>query len=448
MCYLGVLALVVAVSSLADHHLSKDPGYPAPFPRFGGDWLLGGLVRFDGGWYLEILENGYTFAGPDQQSAVAFFPAYPTATWLVAQVVGNATLALVVVTVVAGLVATVLLHDWVRRRLDERTARVAVAVLVVFPYAWYLFGAAYADALFLASVLAAFVLVDRDHPVLAGLAGALATAGRPVGAAVIVGLAAVHAERRGLVVLPRLDAWRRAGTGPRWWRPDAGADGTRERDPVGQGSGADTSVAATVTEVPARPRLVETNLRRLRPGDAGVLLSVAGLGAWSTYLWVRWGDPFLFATVQQAPGWDQGAGPRTWFKAPLVDRLENARCQVADLRHGTANCGPRPGPELLYTGGVLVQGLLLVLAAVVTVLVVRRLGWGIATYNLLVVLPPLLGSKDFQGSGRYVLAAFPSLVVLATVLVDRPVARRAWLVASGIALVVLTHLYARGYYVA
>ena len=37
----------------------------------------------------------------------------------------------------------------------------------------------------------------------------------------------------------------------------------------------------------------------------------------------------------------------------------------------------------------------------------RRFGWGYAAYAAVVIAIPIIGTKDFMGTGRYVLAAFP-----------------------------------------
>ena len=60
-----------------------------------------------------------------------------------------------------------------------------------------------------------------------------------------------------------------------------------------------------------------------------MLVSLVGVAAWSGYLWVRFGDPLAFLTVQGALGWDQGSGPATWFKvAYLLDWQQRLRNPV------------------------------------------------------------------------------------------------------------------------
>jgi hypothetical protein len=368
-------------------------------PNYTGSWLLGGWFRFDAGWYDIIARNGYSYAGPDLQAPVAFFPAYPLVLRALHAVTGLPVPLLgTLVTMAAGAGAVVLFHRWCALRCGPRVARTAVVVLVVYPYAWYLFGAVYADALFLVAALGAFVLVERDHTVWAGVVGAVATATRPVGVALVLGLVAVVLMRRH--VLEKGDG--------RW---------------------------------PLR-----VDLRRLRPGDAGVLLSTAGLLGWMGYLGVTFGNPLAFQAVQQAPGWDQGSGPRTWFKLGFLERMTQL---PGDLRQWLAGTGGIDAwKEVLYNTGLLLQAVLMGVFIVLLVVVWRRIGWAYVVYAAGVIAVPLVGSKDFQGVGRYLLAAFPCIAAAAYLLADRPLLRRIWVPASALLLCGWAFAFARGYYVA
>lgn len=390
LVFLGVAAVLVVVVGWSNAVLDRSPVYPVDPVQFPGSWLLEGWYRFDGGWYRQIIEHGYYSMGPDLQSPIAFFPAYPLVVRAVAVVLRDPILAGIVVTFASGLTTTVLLYRWGVDKFGTGTARLAVLVLVLYPYAYYLFGAVYADALFLAATLGAFVLLEKGHPILAGVAGAVATAARPVGIAVLVGLVAVTICKRG---------------GLRRWR-------------------------------------------ELRPADAGVLLSLAGIGAWCTYLWISYGDPLLFNKVQSAAGWDQGTGPATWFKRAFVGRLPKLPFWISDVFAGSTTHHPTPWAETVYTLGLVLQGALILGALLLVPLVIRRLGWGYGIYVLAVVAIPLLGSKDFQGVGRYVLAAFPCFVVGAELLGKHRTARLLWFPISAALLVLLASGYARGYYIA
>ena len=180
MAYLltaAVLLLVVVAST--------GPGDALPGSE-GIGWIQG-WARWDSGWYYAIAEHGYTYS-TETQSSVAFFPTYPL---LLA--VGSAVLPVYVagyvITLLSGLVSCLLFTRWCLDRMPRVPAIFAIALLMLYPYSYYLYGAVYADALFLASAIAAFMLLDRGHPLLAGLVGIAATAGRPVGLAVLAGLA-------------------------------------------------------------------------------------------------------------------------------------------------------------------------------------------------------------------------------------------------------------------
>jgi hypothetical protein len=94
------------------------------------------------------------------------------------------------------------------------------------------------------------------------------------------------------------------------------------------------------------------------------------------------------------------------------------------------------------------QAGLLVAGLVAIPWVVRRFGVAYGVYVGLVLAPALLGSQDFQGAGRYLLAAFPVFALAGAILADRPPLRRVAVPISIVLAVVLTSFYARGYYVA
>jgi hypothetical protein len=379
-------------------------------PWYTGPDLFRGWVRWDAGWYRSIVDNGYYFA-KDRQSSVAYFPVYPLVTEFLADVLGGDPSAWgVAVTIASGLVVAVLFHRWCRERMSRPRAATALLCMVLWPYAFYLFGAVYADALFLAMVLLAFTFVERDQPVLAAVAGAVATATRPVGAAVVVGLVLRTLERRGALRLPVLDKVRWLGAvGGRAGAPAALADRTDDR---------------------ARG-WITLDLRRLRRTDPAVVLSICGLLAYMLYLWHEFGEPFAFAQAESAPGWDQDPGPRVWLKFAWWSRLLHL-----------------PGSGPWYFTGITIQAALAAGLLLLVPLVLKRFGWAYATYTVSVLAIPLIGSKDFMGIGRYSLAAFPSFAILGELLATRPRARAACLVSGSIGLVALAAAFSRNGYVA
>lgn len=225
-------------------------------PRMVADWLLGNWLWWDGGWYLSIARNGYGYI-PHQQSSVAFFPSYPLAVRLLGALVpGGHAVAALAITAACGLAGLLLFQRWCERRMSAFAAHWAVVVLAVYPYAWFLYGAAYADALLLVATILAFLLIEADRPLAAGLVGIIATAARPTGIVVLVGLIVLTLDRRGLL----------GGRG------------------------------------------------RLHQHDLGIGLSAIGIVGWCIWLAVRFGNPFAFIETEGAKGWDRAPGVATWFK--------------------------------------------------------------------------------------------------------------------------------------
>lgn len=380
--FLAVTAALTVVVALADRRI-------ATLGHTGLPWV-DGWFRFDSGWYWSIVSDGYGYR-PGEQSSIAFFPVFPllarAVAWLVpgvdtpsqVQVVGH------VLGLGTGLAAVLLLGRWLWQRLPRRSAVLGVVVVLAYPYTLFLHGPMYADGTFLVLAILAFGLLERRWYLAAGLVGALAVASRPFGVAVAVGLVVRAFE------LLAEDAAR-----------DTGADVTR----VGW-------------------RSVLDAWRRLRPRHAGVLVAGLGLVGWMVYLGVAFGDPLAFVKVESAPGWDQGVGPRTWFKVELFRALAAGHWRMG------VNLG--------------LQALACLLVVLLLPRVVRRFGWGYAAYTLVVIAIPILGTKDFMGAGRYALAAFPAMGAAGDWLAERP----AWVTRVAVALmavvmVVLTWYFASG----
>jgi len=388
-----VAGVVWTTVYLAGRHLPREYLYPRRYDPGGGP-LIEGWVRWDAGWYREIVRHGYRYY-PGVQSSAAYFPAYPLAIAAVAWAFPSIAAAGVFVTVASGLGSALLFHRWCAARMAPAQATTALVVLLVFPYAFYLYGAIYADAFFLLVVLTAFVLVERDHLWLAGLAGFVATASRPTGIAVAIGLVLVVVERRNLA----------RSSGP---EPAADRSGSR--------------VGGFVAQLRRR-----FDPHALSWSAAPLLISFGGLAAWSGYLWYRFGDPLLFVHIESR--WGQGAGPRTWFKVEFFH-------QMRFVTHS------------IFSAGLIVHALAGVGALLLVPRIARRFGWAYAAYVLLVMGIPVVGTKDFMSCARYLLAAFPVFAVIGDWLAERDstALRNAWVGVSSVLLVGFAALWAMGKY--
>jgi len=385
----GYAALVVLTTVVA----MMGSGRRGPVIDDQRPWIAAWLVG-DATWYQRIANDGYFYV-PGQQSSVAFFPTYPLSVRGVGRLFGgDYHLAGWLVSTLAGGAAVLAFTAWVWPRLPRPAAITAVALLMLYPYSFFLYGAMYSDSLFLLLAIGAFLLVERRQFWWAGLIGALATAGRPVGVAVAVGSVVRVLEMLATAGLGRPTAAERPG---RWW--------------------------------PDRARLGDLfrAIPRVRWREAGILLSGLGLAAWCTYLWIAFGDPVAFASVQGAPGWNQGGGPRTWFKVQYLGLFVY-------------------GWNLDLAVRLSAQALMVLLAILLLRRVWRLFGWGYLAYAVVVLAIPLIGTKDFMGTGRYVLAAFPVIAagghLLATIRFRwvRPVV----LGLFGAGLLVATFVFASG----
>ena len=138
----------------------------------GGD-PVAGIVRWDGNWYLRIAQHGYQYWEATRwQQATAFFPLLPWVTRAVQFATGSQTIAVVLVTNLASLVAVVMVWAAVSGWRRERVANAAVVVLLAYPSSLFLWGF-FTEAMLVALSAAAFLAQERDRP---WVAGALAAA--------------------------------------------------------------------------------------------------------------------------------------------------------------------------------------------------------------------------------------------------------------------------------
>jgi hypothetical protein len=165
------------------------------FLAAGGKPVVG-AARWDDGYYLTILRQGYRpFAdyGPYQQTN--FFPLLSWATRAVQVVVRSETVAVHTVVSAASLAAAVTVFAVARRSYDDKTATIAIVLLLAAPgsiFLWLFFTEGLFIALSAGAILAAQSGRDRLGAVL-GIAVAMT---RPLGVLIIVPLVLARLERR------------------------------------------------------------------------------------------------------------------------------------------------------------------------------------------------------------------------------------------------------------
>ncbi len=254
--FLAVAAACAVVGSVSITLLGV-PGSGRQIEHF--TWpFLDMWVRWDAGWYEQIALREYNYSATEQ-SAAAYFPLYPLAMRVVMLTGMNVFLAGILLTFLFGAAAVMVFSQWAKQ-LEPESASLATWLLVLWPFAFYIVGAVYSDALFLLCVTMAFLQLERGKVGWATFFGALATATRPIAPAVVLGLLVRHLELR-----------RAAG-------------------------------------------------QPLRVKDLLPAASAAGLLAFMAFLWWRFGDPIGFVTTQA--GWQQLSGPAAVFKYGALEKMK------------------------------------------------------------------------------------------------------------------------------
>jgi Gpi18-like mannosyltransferase len=170
------------------------------------------LLSWDGGWFLNVAEQGYPHgfaydaSGAVTGNGLAFFPLYPMLIRGLAALGPSYASSAIVITALAGLAGAVVIFELGRvladdGRLGEAARRRPKAVgyaLVVLVYGQpmsVVFSMGYTEGLFVALVAGALLAAYRRSWLFAGLLGVLAGLTRPTGAAVAVALAVAAAAR-------------------------------------------------------------------------------------------------------------------------------------------------------------------------------------------------------------------------------------------------------------
>jgi hypothetical protein len=182
-----LIAWILAAGTLLLFRSSLNPDrYRWDRPRIHD---LGSVVdvwaRWDSDWYIQIAQHGYIWPS----ARPAFFPLYPLLVGGLGHLLGgHYVLAGVLVSLAAGALAFVLFFQLAELKLGSSAALRATFFLAIFPTTLF-FGAVYSESLFLLLSVAAFLLAERGRFGLAAVAAGLAALTRPVGLALVPGLA-------------------------------------------------------------------------------------------------------------------------------------------------------------------------------------------------------------------------------------------------------------------
>jgi hypothetical protein len=181
----GLLALVVLFGgAMTQERPDRDPNTRL-WQAFPDSYFWDGWARWDSGWFMTIVEEGYA-AGENARRKAAFFPLYPYATRELARLTGNHWVAGLLISNAALFGALVFLGRIARDSgLDEDGASRAQVYLLAYPTSFFL-SAYYSEGLFLFLTTASMSAYLRGRYVSCGLAGALACFTRHIGLALFV----------------------------------------------------------------------------------------------------------------------------------------------------------------------------------------------------------------------------------------------------------------------
>jgi hypothetical protein len=369
--YLGTRLSLVLVGLLTDFYilplLKSNPLLPSPtanthFPDVL--WLM--WQRFDSGFYLDLAHSGYWPASTlHTYSNWAFYPLFPLFISLFAHLFGGSAVAFslagLLVSNAAALIAVIYLYKLLRREFGEKVASLSVIYLALFPTAFYL-SAIYAESLFLACSVACIYYARIHRWWLAGLSGGLASLTRAQGV---------------LLLLPVVWEYWQVMSDHYATISSSGQDNLQER------------VLAWGTSRLHGPLQAARELRNwLSLLTLGLI--PAGLLAFMIYAKIKTGD--LLATFHnQKWGWGR------FFENPL-------QLLSTSLTH------PETANPLNWNFWILNVSIVLLFLGF-TVWAFRKLPMIYALFTLVMVLLPLSSSR-LNSISRYYLIVFPAFILL------------------------------------
>ena len=376
------LFFVFAVYALSRlFYLAAGPLFAGYLPAGGFHWLtpdvpLGRLniwAHWDGAWYSQIAAQGY-----ETHASTAFFPLYPLLMRSFAELLGGplslGALSLwgVLISLAAFPLALYFIYQIALSHYSEHTARRTILTLCFFPTAFF-FNAVYTESLFLLLSAASLWAVRVRKDLLMGCAlAAFATATRNVGV---------------FLVVPLAYEWIKNVRGYRW-----------------QG--------------------------------AYLALAPAGLAAYAAYLWVRFGNPFLFYSAQSY--WSRKPTHLSTLATDIpVEAYESLRAILGPRQPATTVLEDLMGRLNVATDAYNLLFLLFALALLL--LGLRVLPFSLSAYAFLLIVPAVFFGKPetpLMAFPRYVLVAFPLFMTLAVVLKNRRLLS-GWLILSGAASLIL-----------
>jgi len=163
--------------------------------------------RWDAHHYIRLATYGYTWTERGNPLLVVFFPLYPYLIRGVNFLVRDVLASAYIVSFASYLAGLCYLFHLVKLDFCKRTAWWAVVLISIFPTSFF-FGAPHTESLFMLTTAATLYYIRTHKWLLAGIAGALATATRMVGVVLIASAAVEFIMHYKLFSLMRRDSWK------------------------------------------------------------------------------------------------------------------------------------------------------------------------------------------------------------------------------------------------
>ena len=158
---------------------------PDPSQWDAGNAWYDRLLRWDSGWFADIITEGYRYTdNASVESSTAFYPLYPLVSAALKSFGVDTYLALLLVANVASLLLALLFVKLVKDELGEEVALLSLACFFFFPSSVFL-SAGYSESLCLLFIMLSFILLSRGKLVSGSAIAGLSLAARISGVVMI-----------------------------------------------------------------------------------------------------------------------------------------------------------------------------------------------------------------------------------------------------------------------
>lgn len=183
----GFILAFVGTALYADMQVRDESGLSVTSEKASeiqfSDRFVDAILKWDSGHYTYIVENGYN------ELETAFFPLYPLLVSGIKTIGFSTPAALLTVSWLFAIAASIVLFYWIRFELRERKVKlspwITLGLVAIFPTSFFLV-TGYTESLFFFLVVSALYAYRSKHYVLAGIFAGLSTATRVPGGALAI----------------------------------------------------------------------------------------------------------------------------------------------------------------------------------------------------------------------------------------------------------------------